>query len=83
MNKRKFILALFLLIDFFVLGAFLGQVDMQLNPWYVKPSSMWWFPWGAYQAEIAWEIEYAIIVVTAVVAFVIGYLLGQEKSEIK
>ena len=80
MGKRKFVLAVLLLLDFFVLGAFLGQVDMQLNPWYSKPSSIWWFPWGIYKAVVAWEIEYGVIVAAAVFAFVIGYALGRTKE---
>lgn len=81
MNRRVFALAILLILDFFVLGAILGQVDMQMGAFYNPKGSWWQFPWGRYSAIFAWEQEYFIIVLTAVIAFVIGYCMGKATEK--
>ena len=80
-RKKLFVVMLLIALNFFTLAAMLGQVDMQLNPWYSKPNSLWWFPWGIYKAVIAWELEYTIILLTAFSSLVLGYLLCRYSNK--
>ncbi len=74
-NTYVVILVILTILDFFVLGAILGQVDFQINCFYNPKNNWWQFPWGRYSAIFAWEQEYFIIFMTAVFAFVLGYYI--------
>ena len=80
MKRKLLALSILLILDFFVLGAILGQVDMQMGCFYNPKGSWWQFPWGRYSAIFAWEQEYFIILLTSVIAFVIGYYIGKIRE---
>lgn len=80
-SKYRIVLIVLAVLNFFVLGAILGQVDFQINCFYNPKGNWWQFPWGRYKAIFAWEQEYFIIFLTAVVALVIGYYLGNLNSK--
>ncbi len=77
MMRKLIILIALLVIDFFTLGAILGQVDFQMGAFYGNPNNTWQFPWGRFSAIYAWEQEYVIIFLTAIFALVLGYFLGK------
>ena len=79
-NKTLFLIILTIL-DFFLLGAILGQVDFQINCFYNPKNNWWQFPWGRYSAIFTWEQEYFIIFMTAVIAFVLGYFIAKVREE--
>jgi hypothetical protein len=71
--------------SFFVLGAILGQVDMQMCAFYCQNNyqDYWQFPWGRFTNIQAWIQEYSIIVICAFIVMLASYLKGREDAKEK